>query len=370
MSEPLIKQLKRMKTAADGTVYDDANTHVQAIDNNLVDIAKQNNDIKNISNYANINYRCIAISLTDANNTDTWYDTNFPKIKNLGATLEVVPYCYVTGNTDSNVTNDTNIADKITRLLSKCAQYSVKISMIKPHIITSAQMDAYPRMSYIPSPIATFFTNWDNILKYFADICVVNNIPLLCISCEMSQVTDTVNYNQWQTLVDDVKSSYSTLKIIGALKVKEEALRDVKYQKNLQSNFCSLLDYVGLNSYSTMYRVNPTYGYSINLDTDGSNISTMQIIIDLYLLLNKKIIITETGCSNITDNTKSYISPLNFIGTQDGIDQGLWTNNNLNIFFKCDYIIGVCIWHYDVPFTFIGYNAENIIKTYFELGGI
>jgi nucleoside phosphorylase len=329
---------------------------------NTSQVTKINSDL-----YGNTNKsKGIAVTIQNATTTST-FSTWASKLSGLNCEIELCCMEYVSTSTSTDFTPVANIASLVAQAKSTLTQ---PITMLKPHIGTIALGDGFSRSGYNPSDINAFFTNWGARLQAYAQICKDNNIPVLCISCEQNNQTVNTYLSNWQTIINQCKAIYPSLQITVAYTITEFS-RDI-WQYSGQSNLMSVVDIIGLNFYPTLLRTDlMKYLFSCpdtssGLATSNNNTGYTRYDQMLYVVkqqYNKKIYITETGCTNNSNSAATTIYPIYTGGSTDYTDQNTWLTTVLSYLFNNANVDGVYLWHIDSPFSVID-GSKSIIQPY------
>jgi hypothetical protein len=322
----------------------------------------------------NLSYKGFAIT-TNATLTSSWLDTNLPKIKACGASLQVVTGVSVQNSTDSNPVDDTNLSANMSLISQKCTANGVSISMLKPHIMLPNYNDSFDRSGYAPSNTTTFFTAWGNILNSYANLCNQYNIPILSLTCETTNLVTSNYVSNWTTIINNIRTTYPNLKLTIAFK-RSELATEIDNFVNSVSSVCSLLDIISLNVYPTLNRKSLKRSvYDLpTLTSGGETFPTTGFSIGYVEMLNKAsrnygkdVMVTETGCTYYSNASANSINPILFDGSKptDHIDQNTFLDTVISVFDDVQCLKGIFIWNANDPaFGFIGSSAETTIKKY------
>lgn len=284
-----------------------------------------------------------------------------------GADNTLVVMINIKGDRDSN---PVRYPDSIVnQALNNAAVANVKTTMLKLHLGTD-YCDNYGRSSYNPNS-EIFFRNWKAICLHYAQMCIDNDIPILCIGCEQAQQTVDKNYSYWEDLVSAIRSKYPNLLLTYAASIYE-------YQLDAPLKFWKLLDFIGFNMYfhytDKLASQKPTLdeimqAYYVPIFKDKSAMDLINMHADAF---NKKVIITETGLmpkdtglSKVYDSAKAS-EQKNYDGTALAIKavcDGLCQNKN---------VIGFSWWHASPPFDYFNdtevTSAEKTMRDYLKGG--
>ncbi|MFK7679155.1 glycoside hydrolase family 113 [Bacillus sp. Wb] len=310
-------------------------------------------------------HKGVALTLLDPYNTDNFYDKNLPKIKEMGAELEVVTKVSIQSTNDSMPVNDPNIEDKFNRLFSKSKEYGVKVSVIKPHIMFPG--DGFDRGTYNPSNTNDFFKRWKEIILYYAKVSHDEDVPFLSITCETSIITQNTYIPYWQEIINEIKQKYPDVQVTMALK-KSDLDREIAYH---EKGVISILDYLDVVSLNMFPRVKRDYvGKNIIAPSDDAFVSVpgaygfITSIKKVKEYFKKDVIITETGSSPRSDFKKDYLNPFNFDQEtpKNHRDQNDWMKIVLDNLFLLKEVKGIYIWHIDQPFDFLDTKTADTIR--------
>lgn len=312
----------------------------------------------------------VAITLNDAINSDAWYDINFPKIKKLGADLEVVTPVYIADKSDSIPQNDPKIIEKLDRLIRKSKQYNIKINIIKPHIMTKESGDAFPKATYNPKDIQSFFKRWKEIMDFYSNFCKKNDIPIISISNETINITQNNYIAHWEFIIKEIKSINPNIKVTVSFS-KNEFNRELNYYKQKRNSLSEVIDIISLNIYPMVKKsvVNKKIIVSDNnFLIPNDEYGYVESIEKANKYFRKEILITETGASARSDSSKDYLTSVNFDKNLplDHKDQNDWIKVVLSTVLQMDQVRGVYIWHVDSPFNFLDSPTSNTIKSLYE----
>lgn len=327
---------------------------------------KQNNKESTHVSDESLEYKGAAISLFDSNNNDGWYDEKLPKIKSLGAGLQVVSAVTVQNKNDSLPVNDPGIDEKFQRLFAKSKQYEVPVTMIKPHIMLPGFRDDFDRGTYQPSDINTFFEKWKQIILYYAAVSSENNVPILSVTCETPYLTQNIYISRWQDIIKEIHLKYPQLKVTMSFK-KSELDRELDYHEQGLDAVSTKLDYIGLNMYPTVKRIDNNTVLKANDDAFFIPSGAKGYVYDIKKAkkyFNKDTIITETGASPRSDKEAAYLNPavLDEAKPKDYIDQNQWVKTVIEVLLQTKEVKGVYMWHVNPPFDFLDSSTSETVK--------
>lgn len=220
----------------------------------------------------------------------------------MGTDICVCPMVSITSATDYTIDMLDN--SRVTECLDRIVASTIKPIMIKPHIGLNFR-DDFNRKYYIPSNIEQFFSNWTNILLNYATICDTYNIPLLCVSVEMVELTKNIYANYWEILYNTIKASHPNVKIIHAPKVWE--FNDYNHEYSLQ-----WADILGCTFY-TNYSSKSFVGDTVDIWEDvgkafySNENSFINVLNSRCSKYNKKFYIAEIGCMPLQDGLTNVI---------------------------------------------------------------
>ena len=313
-----------------------------------------------------LEYKGVAISLFDSNNNDRWYDEKLPKIKSLGAGLQVVTAVTVQNKNDSLPVNDPKIDGKFQRLFTKSKEYEVPVTMIKPHIMLPGFRDDFDRGTYNPNDINTFFEKWKQVILYYAAVSSENDVPILSITCETPFLTQNIYVARWQDIIKEIHLKYPKLKVTMSFK-KSELDRELAYYEQGLNAVSAKLDYIGLNMYPNVKKLNDNTVLKANDNAFFIPTGTKGYIYDIKKAkkyFNKNTIITETGASPRSDKGAAYLNPavLDETKPKDYIDQNQWVKTVLEVLLQTKEVKGVYMWHVNSPFDFLDSPTSETVK--------
>lgn len=273
----------------------------------------------------------------DPTSVDT-FDLAMNRCNQLEMDYTLVPMVNITSDTD----NSPQLMDDsiFQYALERCQEGTHNIVMLKPHLGVNWS-DGYARKNYMPSPIATFFTNWEAILLKYAAICDSNKIPILCLSCETLGIFNNEYLGYWKTIVDDIKSKYPNL----LLTVAHNGWMDTS-----KTDIYGLVDLIGINWYPMYTAEVPSSDTDIPSSSElmrhalGNFQSYLQTNVESY---GKPIYFTETGIE------PSLPSLVNLTSSNSGDDYAVTSavlNAFITYFSEMQDVVGVSWWDVESPF--------------------
>lgn len=192
-----------------------------------------------------------------------------------------------------DVQNETNFTltdeNMMKYAIGKLQQNGRKIVMLKPHLFLASNWEPY-RGNYKPNDVSTFYTNWEKVLDRDAQLCIDNNIPVLCIEVEMNEVFADANYEYARTMIANLRNKYPKLKLTVA---------NDKYFVSGYQRIFDLVDFIGINIYPSFSSSVPTKTNDISMAKAAEfmfNSDRLAEKIDnIVLQFGKPILITEIG---------------------------------------------------------------------------
>lgn len=325
---------------------------VKAINENTSQLSDNTNKLNYLTPY-----RGISISIGN-NINDTDLNTQIDSLKGFNTHVSLCILEYIATATSYTFTETINISTRIANAIANITLKGNKVTMLKPHIVTVADGDGFSRSTYQPSDLSGFFTNWGVVLEKYADMCDTYDIPYLCIECEMNILTQVSNYKSWQTIINNLKTGHPNLKITSA-SAFGAVQREIDTKRYLNYSFYDLVDTIGITTYPSIPRINPLEGvYRSSFQLDSR-------LVTLNGLFNKKINISEVGCSSYSDETNTDINPL-YMDTvkyeKDWLDQDTFYKTMLNYYAYSNIIDGFYVWHVGSPFDFNNTTKQTLLK--------
>ena len=307
----------------------------------------------------NLQYATVSTSVNPTERPSVDYDYNH--IIYQGMDLVLCIMVNITKNTDYTPKIMDN--SRVETVIQDAIDKGIKIQMLKPHIGLNWS-DGYNRKNYTPSNLDTFFTNWTNVLLNYAEMCNKYNIPILCMSCEMSAVTVNSNLSYWKNVYDTIKSQYPNLLLLHAPKTGE--FNDPNC--NLTWKYSDIL---GVNVYLSY-----TYKRFTN-DEEGLDIKDIakgfyedqrgnKVIYNINTLAekyNKPVFITEIGCMPWDDgliDVRCEKKVRNWYVPKYLAESA--------VTYLCNnrHVIGFSWWHTNTPFNYYSDEERLPLEEYFR----
>lgn len=331
-------------------------------------------DLDNLTSYVNgeiskinsdalihhVDYATVSTTVTPDTMPSAGYE--FKHIAKQGADATLVVMVNLASVTDPEpVMLDDEL---VNTAINNATEAGVKVKMLKPHLGVDWS-DGFDRAHYDPSDKDLFFSNWTKILIHYADLCVTNDIPLLCIQCEQNLLTVNSNLSYWKKLTDAIRKDHPNLLLT-------TATNSIFFDDN-QTAIFDTVDLIGVNVY-------PNFTHKVDdgnltiADIQGAyydnvmHMNYMERIDSLAFKFQKKIFITEAGIMPQDDGLVHLQSdhpegqPRNYhvqaLGMQLFFEE-LLTNKN---------ICGFSWWHTKEPFDYFNdeetTEAEQTMITY------
>lgn len=330
-------------------------------------VDEKNNDINNkllkledkILGINNLQYATVSTSVSPTERPSIDYDYNH--IIYQGMDLVLCIMVNITENTDYTPKIMDN--SRVETVIQDAIDKGIKIQMLKPHIGLNWS-DGYNRKNYTPSNLDTFFTNWTNVLLNYATMCNKYNIPILCISCEMSKLTVNSNLSYWKNVYDTIKSQYPNLLLLHAPKTGD--FNDPNCNKTWQYS-----DILGVNIYlSYTYKrfTNDEEGLDIKDIAKGfyedqrgnrmiNNINTLSEKYD------KPVFITEIGCMPWDDGLIDVRCEKK---VQNWYVPKYLAESAVTYLCNNKHVIGFSWWHTNSPFNYYSDKERLPLEEYFR----
>ena len=307
----------------------------------------------------NLQYATVSTSVSPTERPSVDYDYNH--IIYQGMDLVLCIMVNITKNTDytPEIMNNSRVETVIQDAIDK----GIKIQMLKPHIGLNWS-DGYNRKNYTPSNLDTFFTNWTNVLLNYAEMCNKYNIPILCMSCEMSALTVNSNLSHWKNVYDTIKFQYPNLLLLHAPKTGE--FNDPNC--NLTWKYSDILGVNVYLSYTYKRFTNDEEG----LDTkdiakgfyeDQRGNKVIYNINTLAEKYDKPVFITEIGCMPWDDgliDVRCEKKVRNWYVPKYLAESA--------VTYLCNnrHVIGFSWWHTNTPFNYYSDEERLPLEEYFR----
>ena len=307
----------------------------------------------------NLRYATVSTSVSPTERPSIDYDYNH--IIYQGMDLVLCIMVNITENTDytPEIMNNSRVETVIQDAIDK----GIKIQMLKPHIGLNWS-DGYNRKNYTPSNLDTFFTNWTNVLLNYAEMCNKYNIPILCMSCEMSALTVNSNLSYWKNVYDAIKFQYPNLLLLHAPKTGE--FNDPNC--NLTWKYSDILGVNVYLSYTYKRFTNDEEG----LDTkdiakgfyeDQRGNKVIYNINTLAEKYDKPVFITEIGCMPWDDgliDVRCEKKVRNWYVPKYLAESA--------VTYLCNnrHVIGFSWWHTNAPFNYYSDEERLPLEEYFR----
>lgn len=324
--------------------------------NKIIDLDNKIESVKSGRNI--IQYPTVSTSVSPTE-MPTEYDFKHLKKQGMGCILVIM--VNVTSNTDAEP--EMMDMSRIKKVIAIANSKGVKIQMLKPHIGLKWS-DGYNRKNYAPTDIAKFFENWQNVLKTYAALCVQYNIPMLCMSCEMSKMTDNKYLSYWKDTYEAVKNQYPNLLLLHAPKTGD--FNDPNCNKTWQYS-----DILGVNVYlSYTYKrfTNDEEGLDVKDIAKGfyEDQRTNKVIYNINTLADKykkPVFITEIGCMPWDDgliDVRCEKKVRNWYVPKYLAEAA--------VTYLCNnkHVIGFSWWHTNSPFNYYSDDEDLPLEKYFR----
>ena len=290
--------------------------------------------------------------------------------------LTVCVMVSVSSETDENLTLlDDNL---VLERLNKIKEKNVNITMLKPHIGLDFS-DGFNRGNYDPLYKNLFFINWKNVLLHYAKMCNDYDIPILCLSVEMVNLTKNTFNNYWKDIYKSIKNKYPNLLLIHAPKswefIRNDVEESLKWCDILASTFYAHYSY---DTYNDTDTINTSELGNAFYNSDLSSFNFMKIVEERCKKYKKQFFFAEIGCMPLNDGLIDVIPP-SFSGslpcTLNHNVQGALYKSFFDNICTNENVCGFSIWHLREPFVFHDgiysslSKAEKVLNEYLE-GGV
>ena len=318
-------------------------------------------------------YKSISVTIANSNMPS---EETFRQIKEMGIGITLCPMVNIESYTATTMTLMSK--DDVKNFISYSKGKGINITMIKPHLGINWSDGTY-RPSINPNDYAVFLQNWKTVLLHYAQICQEENIPILCIGCEMDKLVQPTHKLTWENICNEIRNAYPDLKLTYATTTEDFIRRE--------NATCGAVDFIGVNLY-LQWNTNPYNSSMTYLDIVPSffesyapisgGFKANDRINELSNKYKKPVFITEIGVIPRT-------SGLQVLKPSDYADRN---NENFEIskiviqaFFetlcKNNNLTGFALWHVKEPFNLFKYDATignsvctDMIKDYVTGGRI
>lgn len=298
------------------------------------------------------------------------------RIARLGANATLVIYCFIS---DSTATTFTRVSDdRIDEAFRLARDRGIRITLVKPHIVTDDQGDGFYRGNYAPASLDAFFTNWHAQLQYFATLCAQNDVEYLALTCEQPAQTDASTYDRWVPLIRQLRDTEPAVKLTAAFTTLELFLLYTYWIPQSTPHMARLLDVLGINSWILLTdQVYTPDSPNITVDdlvagwrgaggrTDD-HLGKLEAVCDG---LRIPFLITEVGVQPRVDGLAKQDNSSPATGAENFDVQALLYQSVLQAPLQSRWCTGVSIWHMRAPFAFGTlsgkrlYPGESVLKT-------
>ena len=297
------------------------------------------------------------------------------RIALIGANAILVIFCYIPTPTSSTFTRVSDA--RINQVLTLARERGVRITMVKPHIVTEELGDSFYRGEYKPSSIDAFLTNWRDQLLYFTQLCKSNGVEYLSITCEQRWQTEAEHYNRWVPLIVDIRQAHPALKLTASFTTLELYLIYTYWLPQGVPHMVVTLDVLGVTSWVRL--TNKTYTPSTpNISVDelvagwrgggglqDDHLGKLEWVGDK---LQMPFFITEVGVQPRVDGLAKQEGGNAVTGAYDHQVQALLLRSVMQGPMLSRWCTGVSIWHMRAPFHLGNVNGaslypgENVLK--------
>ncbi len=289
------------------------------------------------------------------------------RIAGLGANVVLVVLCYISDKTASDFKRMD--ASRINQFFDLARDRGIRVSMVKPHIVTESEGDGFYRGDYVPRSNDEFFANWERELLYFTDLCRSKNVEYLSLTCEQHWQTGPEHYDRWVRIITKIRATHPALKLTAAFTTHELREAYLKWIPNNTPNILWLLDTLGINSWVRL--TNKIY-------TPGKpNISVNELVAgwrgkgglgDNHLdqlewigeRLKMPFYITEVGVQPRVDGLSKQEGGSSVTGEENYAVQSLLYRSIMQGPMLSPWCTGVSIWHIREPFQMGKLNQDKL----------
>jgi hypothetical protein len=298
------------------------------------------------------------------------------RIARLGANATLVVYCFISDPTSTTFTRVSD--DRVAEAFRLARDRGIRITLVKPHIVTDEQGDGFYRGTYAPASLDAFFANWQEQLLYFATLCAQNDVEYLALTCEQPAQTDASTYDRWVPLVQKLRDTEPGVKLTAAFTTLELFLLYTYWIPQSTPHMARLLDVFGINSWILLTdKVYTPEAPNITVDelvagwrggggkTDD-HLGKLEAVCDG---LRIPFLITEVGVQPRVDGLAKQDNSSPATGAEDFDVQALLYRSVLQGPLQSRWCTGASIWHTRAPFAFGPlsgkrlYPGESVLKT-------
>ncbi|MDF2990160.1 MAG: hypothetical protein K0S37_674 [Microbacterium sp.] len=321
--------------------------------------------------------RDLSISLSlDAQTPMTVTAKELDRIARLGANVTLVVFCFIP---DPTSTTFTRVSDaRIQKAFDLARERGVRITLVKPHIVTDSDGDAFYRAGYAPASIDAFFASWEDNLLHFAKLCARNDVEYLSLACEQPAQTDAVHYDRWVALVAKLRDTAPGLKLTAAFTTLELFLLYTYWVPQATPHLARLLDVFGINSWVRLTdKVYTPAEPNITVDelvagwrgSGGRGDDHLGKLEDVCDGLRIPFLITEVGVRPRVDGLATQDNNSPTTGVENFEVQALLYRSVLEGPLQSRWCTGASVWHMRAPFHLGNLNGtrlypgESVLKT-------
>ncbi len=239
----------------------------------------------------------------------------------------------------------------LTEAVSYAHQLGLQVNLRPTVYVESGGWRAYISAS---DPNA-WFQSYSKMLQTYADFAQQNSVEMITIGSELLKMTEPSYTQQWENLIQEVRSRYSGKLTYGA---NWNGLTGNTGPVELnQIQFWSALDYIGIEAY---YPFNPPYTVdSLVQQWDKWNKQDIEPVYEKY---NKPVLFVETGYRSLQNNLHT---PWDYTAT-GAADQNIQATGFQAMFqywSSISYFAGVQIWDWHST-TDIGVGSNYWATSY------
>lgn len=289
------------------------------------------------------------------------------RIALIGANAILVVFCYIPDATASSFTRVSD--DRINKVFSLAKDRGVRITMVKPHIVTEKDGDGFYRGEYKPKSVDNFFKNWEAQLLYFTQLCKSKGVEFLSLTCEQRWQTEAEHYSRWVPLIVKLRALHPGLKLTAAFTTLELYLIYTYWLPQGVPHMVQLLDILGINSWVRL--TNKTYtpaipNISVNELVDGwrgggglkdDHLGKLEWVANR---LQMPFFITEVGVQPRVDGLAKQEGGSAVTGEYSHEVQALLYRSLMQGPMLSRWCTGVSIWHMRAPFHLGDVNGSYL----------